>query len=45
MRETAREEDRLRAGEQREGEEDRLPQQKYFIPKRFLNAAMSVTQS
>lgn len=32
-------------GKQREGKGERLPQQKYFIPKRFLNAAMSVTQS
>lgn len=45
MKETTREEEGLRRGKQREGKGERLPQQKYFIPKRFLNAAMSVTQS
>lgn len=45
MRETSRQKAGLRPGKRREGKGQWLLKQKHFIPKRFLNAATSVTPS
>lgn len=45
MRETSRQKAGLRPGKRREGKGQWLLKQKHFIPKRFLNAAASVTPS